>query len=101
MTASELRQRVLDEMDRYLKSYEMPAPGATLGIPWSRETVASEVEQMRHLLVDPIDSEYVCGDSQGLRTNTGPPVKTKAWVVAKDGGYGLMFDPMKGDFVLV
>jgi phosphoserine phosphatase len=99
MNPSDLQRFVLDEMQKYLQTFEAPLPGTTLGTPWSRDKVAAELETMRSLLVIPYEASYVCGDSPNTLKLTEP--QKKAWVVAADGSYKLLFDPEAGDFVLV
>jgi hypothetical protein len=64
MTAAELKERVVREMVRYLESYVEPRPGTTLGVPWSKEKIAAEIDQMKVCLVEPFASEYRDNDGQ-------------------------------------
>jgi len=99
MSPAELQMFVLREMSTYFEGYEAPAPGTGLGTPWSKEVISIELEKMRALLVQPYESSYLCGDSVDVKKH--PPFMKKAWVVAVDGIYRLLFDPEANDFVLV
>ena len=96
MTGAELKRRLTDEMAAYLESYVEPAPGTTVGIPWSKDKIAAEIDQMKVCLVEPFAAEYKNNDERGQ-----DPQRLKCWVVATDDTYGLAFDPMANEYVLV
>lgn len=97
MTASELKSFVLQDMKMYLAEYEVPAPGTTVGTPWSKERVARELEKMLPCVIDPFATEYFLEDTEEQRT---AGIRRTCWVIAIDGSYGLLYDPTAEDFVL-
>jgi hypothetical protein len=96
MTAAELKRRLTDEMARYLESYIEPAPKTTVGVPWSKDKIATEIHQMKGCLVEPFAAEYKNNDEPGQE-----PKRRSCWVVAMDDTYGLVFDPLAEEYVLV
>jgi hypothetical protein len=84
-------------MARYLDSYVEPAPGTTIGIPWSKSKIAAEIDQMKACLVEPFAAEYRDNDGPGRKEST----RRNCWVVAIDDTYGLVFDTAADEFVLV
>lgn len=95
-----LKQFVLEDMERYYVEYELPPPGTTAGVPWSKERVAAELDRMRPCLVDPVLVECAVRDSFD-DVNSQHPERRQCWLVASDGGgYGLLFDPVARDFAL-
>ncbi|MBS7808455.1 hypothetical protein [Variovorax sp. PCZ-1] len=96
-----LKHAVLEDMERYLSEYTIPPVGTTFGTPWPKERIASGLERMRALLVEPYLSTYFCEDKTMFDAEHSLPAASPAWVVAEDGNYRLMFDPEAEDYVLV
>jgi hypothetical protein len=96
MTGAELKRRLTAEMAAYLESYVEPAPGTTIGIPWSKDKIATEIDQMKVCLVEPFAAEYKNNDEPGQE-----PTRRSCWVVATDDTYGLVFDLIADEYVLV
>lgn len=63
MNPSELKAFVLKDMQRFYDEYEIPPLGTTVGIPWSKERIAAELEQMRSCLIDPFLTECSIADT--------------------------------------
>ena len=94
-----LRERVLADFSRYAEAYEPPPAGQSVGSPWSRDKVETEVAKMRALLVAPYATTYESGDE--LLTVAERLIGVRdAFVVADDDPYFLLFDPAADDFVL-
>lgn len=99
--AARLTNAVVGEMERYAKSYEPTRAGETLGTAWGCERINLEVEKMRALLVTPTMTEYLCDDEVICEADRLPKGIRKAFVVAKDDPYWLLFDCEAEDYVLV
>lgn len=96
---SQLRRLVEAEFLQYVAAYELPVEGQAIGTPWSKGKVEAEVEEMSTLLVDPYPIEYDSGD------DLLPPERRvtgirRAFVVAEDHPYFLLYDYQAEDFVL-
>jgi hypothetical protein len=96
---SELTRWISEQVDSYLDNYELPEPGTTVGIPWSREKVATELARMRTCIVDPYVATFLFHDTIE-QINADPQIRKQCWVVAEDGVYRLLLDPDTKDFVL-
>lgn len=94
-----LKRFVLEDMERYHAEYDLPPPGATVGMPWSKERVAAELDRMRPCLVEPVLVECSVRDTFD-DVSAQHPERRECWLVAVDGGYGLLFDPIANDFAL-
>ena len=86
-------------MKRYAADYVSPDRSETIGIPWSRKTVAVEVSKMAGLLVDPYSAEYDSSDDLLPLEKRLVGIRS-AFVVAQDDDYLLLFDHDAEDFVL-
>lgn len=89
------------EMQKYLDQYVAPRQGETLGIPWSKERVKQEIEEMAHFMVEPYECEYLCDDSMVTDGQRLPIGMRNGCVVAADGKYALLYDFLAKDYVLV
>lgn len=96
-----LKKMVLEDMAQYLAEHNVPREGNTIGALWDLERVARELDNMRILLVDPYETEYNCDDALVAADLRLPQGKRRAYVVAEDVCYRLLFDDDAGDFVLV
>lgn len=99
MEPSSLKRFVLEDMQRFFNEYELPPTGTTVGQPWSKERVALELGKMQLCVVDPSLVECKVMDTLE-EMNANPPVRRQCWLVAIDGDYGLLFDPVANDFAL-
>lgn len=94
-----LKQFILDDMERYYATYELPLPGTTVGVPWSKQQVAAELDRMRPCLIEPFLVKCAVRDTFD-EANVTDPERRQCWLVAVDGDYGLLFDPIANDFAL-
>lgn len=92
MIPSELKQRILDELDRYLDAYESPPGATTVGVPWSKARVAEELAAMRPCIVDPYLADFVFHDTVE-QISADPQIRKQCWVVAEDARYRMFLDP--------
>ena len=99
MTPRELKEWLLNEVDRYPQQYEPPEPGITIGVPWTKEKVAQELATMRRCVIDPYMSDFLFHDTVD-QINADPQIRKRCWVVAEDPHYRMLFDPDTQDFVL-
>jgi hypothetical protein len=86
MRADEVESRVRREIEEF--RYEPPSH-ATIGVPWSRERVASEVEVLRASLITPQVATVEIADLGS------PGPERNLWIVTKtvENGYLVVFDP--------
>ncbi len=85
MRTDEVESRVRREIERF--RYEPPCH-ATIGVPWSRERVASEVELLRASLITPQVATVEIADVGS------PGPERDLWIVTKtlENGYLIVFD---------
>ena len=96
MTADDVAERVRAELEAFHYVELTREEAGTLGIPWSAEKVAGEIELLRRALVAPVLTEVVDMD-------TFSPGKRIAewWLVAEAPGQKLLFyDPYFDEFAL-
>lgn len=96
-----LKKKVLEDMAQFLAVYSAPRKANTIGALWDLERVARELDTMRNLLVEPYETEYDCDDALIPVDLRLPQGKRRAYAVAEDDCYRLLFDEDAGDFVLV
>jgi hypothetical protein len=94
-----LRARVEADFRNYAEHYHAPDRETTMGVPWSKEKIVSEVREALLLIVDPYHVFYNSSD------DILPPAerligRRSAFVVAEDEPYVLLFDHDAEDFVL-
>jgi hypothetical protein len=94
-----LRARVEADFCNYAEHYRAPDREKTMGVPWSREKIASEVREALLLVVDPYHVFYNSSDDM-LPLTERLIGRRSAFVVAKDEPYVLLFDHDAEDFVL-
>jgi|SRR5690606_28175250 len=85
MTSEQLRAHI----EREIADYEYPV-GSTLGVAWTPDRVAAELERLRAALVVPFETRIAVdggGDVMG-------------WVVAEAEGYTVFYAPEAESFCL-
>ena len=96
MTSSELRERILEEID----TYDHAEPEGTLGQPWTLEKVQGHIRQLTDALVEPEVVSFICRDTyEQMRAE--PPVVRNYWLIARtDKGDIVFFDESADEFGL-
>ena len=97
MNASDVERIVTAEIDGFV--YEVPAPGTTVGVPWSEEKVRSYLLKLRAALVKPYQHRFVLRDT-AAQTRAVSPTFTEYWVIAETEYYVEFFDPSSNEFGL-
>ena len=93
--AKELKEFVLSELQSYAESYETPEPGSMLGVPFSKEKILEEVEEIKNFVVDPYIQEIDLEDFP-----RGNPKIEQCWIVMEEGDFKLAYDESEKEFVL-
>lgn len=97
MNASDVERIVAAEVDGFV--YEAPAPGTTVGVPWSEEKVRSYLPKLRAALVKPYQQRFALRDTPAqLRASS--PTFAEYWVIAETDGYIEFFDASSNEFGL-
>jgi hypothetical protein len=88
-------QSVASIVELALQSYRYDPPAGTIGVPWSRERVRRQIEQLREALIQPelrpirrVAPEVSAGAVQDL------------WVVAVADNFVVFYDPVPAEFGL-
>ena len=89
------------EMQDFLDRYTPPSKGETLGTPWDKEKVRQEIREMESLIVEPFECEYFCDDSMIPEEERLTAGERMGFVVAIDGSYALIYDPLAEDYALI
>jgi hypothetical protein len=97
VNASDVERLVNAEIDGFV--HEQPAPGSTIGVPWSEQKVLSYLPKLRAALVKPYQQRFVLGDTWAQIQATSPEL-AEYWVIAESDPYIEFFDPLKNEFGL-
>ena len=86
MTPNDVAQLILRELETF--TYEPPSRAGLLGVPWSKERLAQEIEALRQALIEPKLTSVELADNPNARTTR------QLWVVTRpdSNGYLLVFD---------
>jgi hypothetical protein len=77
-----------------------PAPGSTIGVPWTVEKVCKHVEKLRRALIEPYLQRFELRETYE-QAGQSQPTSADFWVIATgDGGYLEWYDPATGEFGL-
>lgn len=87
MTSDDVAQLISQELATF--TCEPPSREGLLGVPWSKERMAQEIEALRQALVEPTLASVELADDPTARTTR------RLWVVTRpdENGYILIFDP--------
>jgi hypothetical protein len=97
VNASDIERMVDAEIQGFV--HEPPAPGTTVGVPWSEDKVRSYLPKLRAALVKPYQQRFVLRDTPMQIRGTAPSFE-EYWVVAETSGYIEFFDASRKEFGL-
>lgn len=97
LSSADIAAIVTVEINKY--RYEPPAPGSTVGVPWSTEKVAAHVELLKQSLVPPRLESFALAETYEQITNQ-VSANAEYWVVAESDGYVEWYDPTTNEFGL-
>ena len=97
MDRDTVRSLVQHELATY--SYELPAAGTTMGVPWSEEKDKAYVEKLKTALVEPYLQRFELREPYEQIKNP-QPTYGEFWVVVEGETYCEWYDPATGDFGL-
>ena len=94
MTSDDISQLIRRDLDAF--DYEPSPRNGLLGIPWSKERMAHEIDSLRQALIDPKLVSVALADHP--RTSS----TRSLWVVTRsdENGYVVVFDPDANRFGL-
>jgi len=97
VTSEEVAALVQKELQEF--RYELPAPGTTIGIPWSVEKAYGYVEQLNSFLVKPYLQEFWLADTYE-QSSASTKQLVRYWVVTSVRDHLEFFDASEGNFGL-
>ena len=97
MTSDKIKKIIEAELSTFV--HVAPAPGTTVGIPWTEEKVMSYIPKLRAALVEPYLRTFLLRDTYE-QIKEQKEEYADYWVIAEDGGYIQWYDPATKEYGL-